>query len=461
MPELPEVETVARTLSPLIGGKRIVSLTFLREKNIVNPLEDFSAGAQGKTFEKVSRRGKYLIFVLKEGGYILSHLRMEGKYFFEREGSPSRKHDILYYHLSDSCRLVYNDTRKFGRIAYFEDKQALEEALGKLGPEPFELSLEGFIGRLRSIRKPIKETLMDQSVIAGIGNIYADESLFKARINPLTPACLLGESECEALLSAIKTILSEAIALGGSTVKSYHPEDGVSGKMQNELLAYGHKDAPCPRCHSKLKRIVLNGRGTTYCPLCQKEKGGKFVVGVLGPIHSGKSTVTSFLKEKGYLVFDADKEAKKLYSLASVRAKIGRLFPGSILESGEIDFALIRREAAKSKEKKEGLNAILFPLVKRKAISFIRKAPQNSSIVLDVPLLFEAKMDGLCSLALLLVADPSSQRERLEKEGRDAENLLALNRDYPLEKAKKKASLILENDGSIEELKKQVDALFQ
>lgn len=460
MPELPEVETIARILSPLLKGRKILSLTVLREKNIESPISDFVSGLVGKTFESVGRRAKFLIFKLKEGGYILSHLRMEGRYFYEKEDSQSRKHDILYYHLDNNFRLAYCDTRKFGRIAYCLDEASLQASLAKLGPEPFDFSPTDFCKDLSKIKKPIKEAIMDQSVIAGVGNIYADESLYRAKINPLTEACLLSESECASLLKSIQAILKEAIDLGGSTIKSYHPKEGVSGNMQTHLLAYGKADSPCPRCGAKFKRITLNGRGTTYCPLCQKEKGGRFIVGVLGPIHSGKSTVSSFLTEKGYLLFDADKEAKKLYELKSVQRRIAKLFPPCLKEDGSVDFSFIRHEVAKNAEKKLALNKIIFPLVKQKARKFILKSPQNSNIVLDVPLLFEADMGELCSMTILVLASPTLQRKRLLDEGKDADNLLALNQDYPIEKARKLASLVITNDGSMLSLKEELDKRF-
>ncbi len=460
MPELPEVETVARILSPLLKGQKILSITALREKNIENPFSDFSSGLVGKTFESVERRAKFLIFKMKEGGYILSHLRMEGRYFYEKDNSPSRKHDILYYHLDNDFRLAYCDTRKFGRIAYYPDEASLQTALAKLGPEPFDFSPTDFFEVLSKIKKPIKEVIMDQTVIVGIGNIYADESLYRARINPLTKASLLSENECTSLLKSIQVILKEAIDLGGSTIKSYHPKEGVSGNMQTQLLAYGKANSSCPRCGTKFKRITLNGRGTTYCPLCQKENGERFVVGVLGPIHSGKSTVSSFLTEKGYLLFDADKEAKKLYGLKSVQNKIGKLFPSCLKANGLIDFSIIREEVAKNAEKKHALNKIIFPLVKQKARKFILNSPQNSNIVLDVPLLFEADMGELCSMTILVLASPELQRKRLLDEGRDADNLLSLNQDYPIEKARKLASLVILNNGSISSLKEEIDKRF-
>lgn len=461
MPELPEVETVARILSPLLKGHKILSLTSLRDKNIESPTSDFVSGLVGKTFEKVTSRGKFLIFEMQEGGYILSHLRMEGRYFYEEEGSRNRKHDILYYHLENGYRLAYCDTRKFGRIAYLPDEVSLQKALEKLGPEPFSFSQADFFKALKETRKPIKEAIMDQRIIAGIGNIYADESLYQAKIHPLTKASSLSESECAALLKAIQDILKEAIDLGGSTIKSYHPKEGVSGKMQNRLHAYGKAGADCPRCGCKLRRIALKGRGTTFCPLCQKEKNQRYVVGILGPIHSGKTTVSSFLVEKGYLIFDADKEAKKLYALKSVRAKVAKIIPECLKEDGGIDFSLIRQEIATSRSKKASLNRIIFPLIKQKASNFISKSPQNSNIVLDVPLLFEADMGELCSLTILVLSSPEMQRKRLLEEGRDADCLMALNQDYPVEKAKELASAVLRNDGSLASLKEELAKMLQ
>lgn len=460
MPELPEVETVARTLTPEIKGATIVSITSLRDKNIDNPLKEFVSGVQGKTFKDVTRRGKFLIFNLSPNGFILSHLRMEGRYFYEEDSSPARKHDILYYHLSNGFRLAYNDTRKFGRIAYFEDESSLSEALKELGPEPFFDTEKAFYSRAHRLSKPIKEVIMDQKIIVGVGNIYADESLYRAKIHPLSKASALSEEECGSLLRCIQAILKEAIELGGSTIKSYHPKEGVSGRMQNELLAYGHGNRPCPRCGARLTRISLNGRGTTYCPLCQKRKEEKYVVGILGPIHSGKSTVSSILANKGFIVFDADKEAKKLYSLKSVKRKVSLIYPGAIKDDGSIDFAVIRKEASSNESKKKALNGLIFPLIKQKARNFIKKSPQKSNIVLDVPLLFEADMGELCDLTILVSTSFSLQRKRLEEEGKDASALLSLNKGYPLEEAKKKASLLIENSGSLDDLRTKLDNLF-
>jgi formamidopyrimidine-DNA glycosylase len=460
MPELPEVETVARRLLPHIKGRRILSIEVLRAKNLDCPLEEFIAGVSLKTFDDVKRRGKHLIFVLKEGGYIISHLRMEGRYFFEDEESEKRKHDILYYHLDGGKRLAYCDTRKFGRLSYCKDDQSLALAFSSLGPEPFSFSPHGFFLALHPLKKKIKEAIMNQSVIAGIGNIYADEALFASFINPLTLASSLSEEECALLLENIKRLLLEAIKQGGSTIRSYHPEEGVSGSMQRQLKCYAKGGQPCPRCGCKLKRIALNGRGTTYCPLCQREKNKRFVVGISGPIHSGKSTFASFLVKKGYLLFDADKEARALYNLKKVKRKLSSLFPSALKENGEIDFPALRLCLSSSPESKAKLNAIIFPLVKEKAASFIAKCPQKGKIVLDVPLLLDAKMDELCEVIILLEANEKQREERLEKEGRDARSLLKINEDYPLLESEEIASILITNDGSEEELKAKEERLF-
>ena len=461
MPELPEVENVARILAPLIQGRQILSCALFRAKNVLNQADEFLKAIQGKTFKSVSRRGKYLIFSFEDGGYLLSHLRMEGRYIVEKEGLPFRKHDILSYSLSGGVRLVYNDTRKFGRIVYLGNEGELEKALSRLGKEPFALSNEEFFSLLQGCRKPIKEAIMDQSLIAGVGNIYADESLFSSKIHPLTEARSLSKEEASSLLSSIQAILGEAIGRGGSTVRTYHPQEGVSGTMQDSLLAYGKKGQACPRCGARFATITVNGRGTTYCPLCQRKKGRPFVLGILGPIHCGKSTAASFLVKRGFLLFDADKEAKALYSLRSVQKKVASLFPGALQEDGQVDFAFLREALSLDPSKKEALGRILFPLVKKRAASFIAKAPRDSKIALDVPLLFKAEMGDLCEATLLILSSPSSQKERLLKEGRDAERLLSINADYPLEEAERKASLTLHNDGPKEEFEAKLAKLLQ
>lgn len=459
MPELPEVENVRLALSGVLLGKEILSVEVLRSQNIDTPLPDFLNSLPHKKFIGIGRRGKYLLFNLDDGRTLLAHLRMEGKFFVEEETEEIKKHDLIVFHLSDSKKLVYNDTRRFGRMGLYDEEQLKSSPVSKLGKEPFEIEEEEFASLLKGKNKPIKEVLLDQALVAGIGNIYAGESLFASKISPFCSASKLNKTQSADLLRNIKEILNQAISLGGSTIRSYHPKEGVSGSMQNMLRVYGKSGQPCPCCGFPLKKETLGGRGTTYCPHCQKKADAKLVIGICGPIHSGKSTVSAYLKSKGFSIFDADKEVRSLYSLKSVQSHLTLLFGEGAIKDSSVDFSYLRLALAKSKAKKEQLNAYLYPLVKKRAFSFIAKQKKGSKIVLDVPLLFKAKMDSLCEATLLLLADESARAERLEKEGRDAEALLKVNADYPLEEAKKKASFIVENNGDVDELKAKIDAL--
>lgn len=459
MPELPEVETVARALSPRLLGKTIAKVEVLRPKNIETSPALFLSLLPGKRFKSISRRGKYLLFHLNDGWVILSHLRMEGKYFFRKNRSEIQRHDLILFYLSDGEILAYNDSRRFGRMGLYKESELGTTSLAKLGKEPFEEGADEFFASLHAKKKPIKEALLDQTVVAGVGNIYADESLFRSSINPYRPADSLSKEEAASLLLSIQTVLKEAIREGGSTVKSYHPQEGVNGRMQNELQAYGKGGTPCPRCEFPLRKAKLGGRGTVYCPHCQKNPKEKFVIGVLGPIHSGKSTFASLLKEKGYQVFDADQEVRSLYRLPSLKKKLVSCFGERVLKNGEIDFSSLRGILSSSKENRKIVNGIVFPLVKKRAEAYIKKQKPGSKILLDVPLLFPAKMDSLCLATVLVVAPLEKRRQRLLEEGRDADALLSLNADYPLQEAKEKASFVLENKGSVEGFKQAIEKL--
>ena len=300
MPELPEVETVRALLAQKLTGKSILSVELFRAKNIVTDPEEFQRVLPKKKILSISRRGKYLLFHLSEDYVILAHLRMEGKFFYKEENAKIGKFDLIVLHLDDGHKLVYQDVRKFGGMGLYKQSSLLQEsALSHLGKEPFEWKDEDFYEALQKVKLPIKEAIMDQSRISGIGNIYADESLFAAHIHPRTPADLLTLEEVSSLLENARRIMKEAIALGGSTVHSYQSEEGINGAMQNELLAYDHKNAPCPKCGYPFRKTVVGGRGTTYCPICQKSKARPFLLLLTGAIHTGKSTARSFFERKG------------------------------------------------------------------------------------------------------------------------------------------------------------------
>lgn len=277
MPELPEVETVRKGLAQLVSGKKIesVHVSWPRIIHTDESLEQWQHELVGQTIHSISRRGKYLVFHLSDC-LLISHLRMEGKYlYYPDENSleaAMAKHTHVRYYFADGSQLHYHDVRKFGRIeriatdaldGYFSAK--------KLGPEPIEgeFLLENFQEQLKTIKKAIKPVLLEQKLVVGLGNIYVDETLFRAQIHPSVLANRLSEDQVILLHQKIMEVLDEAIEAGGSTIRSYKNSLGEAGMFQQVLNVYGRQDEPCPRCGTPIQKIKLAQRGTHFCPSCQ------------------------------------------------------------------------------------------------------------------------------------------------------------------------------------------------
>lgn len=276
MPELPEVETVKRTLNQLIVGKKIEHVTVNLPRIIQLPDDPmlFASMLEGHTFERVERRGKFLRLIL-DGLVLVSHLRMEGRYGVYDSEEPIEKHTHVIFHFTDGTELRYKDVRQFGTMHLFlPGEEWVNPPLNKLGLEPLD---EDFtVQRLRSVlghrRGKIKSLLLNQLYIVGIGNIYADEALYAARIHPERSPESLSNQEWRRLHEAIVHVLQESVEKGGSSIKSYVNGQGEMGMFQQELSAYGREGEPCERCGRPLRKIVVGGRGTHYCPNCQRMK---------------------------------------------------------------------------------------------------------------------------------------------------------------------------------------------
>lgn len=273
MPELPEVETVKESLKLKLIGKKIRNVNVLWDNIIAYPSkEEFIKEISNKTIVDIKRRGKFLMFDLDEY-YLLSHLRMEGKYFFKEHDDEINKHEHVIFDLGNSKELRYMDTRKFGKM-YLIKKNEIDNIgpLKNLGLEPWDdnLTSKYLLDKYRNKKLPIKTVLLDQSVIVGIGNIYADEILFLSKINPLKISNLINEKECNDIIKYTREVLEKAIKMGGSTIRTYSSVDGVHGLFQNELLVHGKDKGICPICNENIDKIRVGGRGTYYCPKCQK-----------------------------------------------------------------------------------------------------------------------------------------------------------------------------------------------
>ena len=264
MPELPEVETITRTLAPRLLGRRIVSAEFTCLRVLRGDPDSTAAALAGRKIRGVQRHGKFIEIQLDGGRSFTVHLGMTGKLLMN--ATPGRHtHAML---VLDRGTLLYDDSRQFGRL---ELSEGLPARVGKLGPEPLEVTLEDFTTLLRARKSRIKAVLLNQKFLRGIGNIYADEALFRAGIHPLAIGARLRKERVKRLHQAIRKVLSEAIDAGGSSISDYVDVDGRQGSFQVRHNVYQKTGEPCPKCGAKIQRTLVAQRGTHFCPRCQKK----------------------------------------------------------------------------------------------------------------------------------------------------------------------------------------------
>ena len=287
MPELPEVETVKRGLVPVLEGARIQKVEQNRPDLRFPFPKHFQRRLEGKTVGPLKRRAKYLLIPLDSAENLVMHLGMSGRVTIQKPGDknltdlPNPAHDHVVFHLFNKVIIRYNDPRRFGFMTLVgDDELASHKLFRDIGPEPLGNQFHaGHLATIASNRKaPLKSFLLDQKTVAGLGNIYVCEALFRARLSPLKKAMSLARANgkptagAERLTKAIIEVLNEAIEKGGSTLRDHRLTDGTLGYFQHSFAVYGRQDAPCPRpkCQGNIKRIAQAGRSTFYCPQCQK-----------------------------------------------------------------------------------------------------------------------------------------------------------------------------------------------
>src|SRR5919106_2911044 len=272
MPELPEVETVRGHLAPALEG-RTFDRVEIRDYRLVMPEEPVAVAAEleGEEVAAVGRRGKYLVVRFESDRVLLIHLRMTGSLLHVDNGSPDPDaYTRAVVRLDDGSDVIYRDVRRFGTWRLLEPEEVVPYLAKRLGKEPLErFSSRDLRARLAGRRAPLKTVLLDQRVVAGLGNIYADEALWRARINPLRPAESLTREEAGRLHRAIRQALRTGIARQGSTLRDYARPDGSAGSMQTEFRVYGRDGQPCPRCRTPIAKARVAGRGAWFCPRCQ------------------------------------------------------------------------------------------------------------------------------------------------------------------------------------------------
>lgn len=277
VPELPEVETVVRGLRELTLGKTIAEAKLLGVKLKNQNPRSFTRDVVDRKVVDVRRRGKHLFIDLSDGLSLWCHLRMTGRFIDTDTGYDFDKHDHAYFDLEsptkrkrENTRIVWRDVRKFGHVRLLPTAQIAEQKeIAKLGPEPLEVSVRDFVSLFTKRKRTIKPALLDQQLLAGIGNIYADEALFAAKVHPLTLCCDISDDSLKKLRVEIRRILKKAISRMGTTVDNYAGVNGNPGKFQKYLKVYGREGEPCVNCGSEIIRIVIGQRSAHFCERCQ------------------------------------------------------------------------------------------------------------------------------------------------------------------------------------------------
>ena len=275
MPELPEVESVRRRLAPVLEGRQLERVE-IADARLTRPFDPnlVARELEGERVVAVDRRGKYLIVRFESGRALLIHLRMTGSLRYQPRAAgplPDDPYRRAVVRLDDGSDVAYRDVRRFGTWLLLEPEELEPYLAARVGPEPLDpgFGAEELAARLARRTAPVKAAILDQRTVAGVGNIYADEALWRARIHPLREAGGLDAAEIQELVKAIRGVLELGIERQGSTLRDYALPDGEAGGMQDEFRVYGRLGEPCERCGTPIERIVVGGRGTWYCPGCQ------------------------------------------------------------------------------------------------------------------------------------------------------------------------------------------------
>jgi formamidopyrimidine-DNA glycosylase len=270
MPELPEVETVRRRLAPVLEGRRLERVE-IDDPRVTRPFDpqDVARELTGERVAQVDRRGKYLVLRFESGRALLIHLRMTGALLTGANPGPHRRAILT---LDDGSEVAYRDVRRFGTWLLLEPDEVDTYLDARVGPEPLAAGYRArdLAAKLVARRAPVKAALLDQRTVAGVGNIYADEALWRSRLHPLTPASELQPEEFKALHRAVREALRRGLERQGSTLRDYRLPNGEAGGMQHEFKVYGRGGEPCERCGTPIDKIRVAGRGTWYCPSCQR-----------------------------------------------------------------------------------------------------------------------------------------------------------------------------------------------
>lgn len=430
MPELPEVETVKNILEPHIIDKTIDHVDVFYDRLVQSDLNEFKEKLKGQTFLRLSRYGKFLFLHLTNDLVIISHLRMEGKYRYTEETNPRIKSTSALFYLTNGAFLAFDDTRKFG-LMYLSTESEYKNVkmIAKLGVEANKVQDcdMPLLYKKFNKKKAIKELLLDQSILCGIGNIYADEILYQCNINPFTKGSEISKQDVDNIVKYAKITLEKAIKLGGSTVHSFHPSEGVDGKFQEELLAYGRAGSVCPKCGTTFHKEFLGGRGTTFCPNCQIDHSLEKAIGITGPIGSGKSTILNYLKEKGYTTISCDELIHELYREDAIKNKISRILKAPFDIDNPALLKLARKIMIENPQIKKQVEDYIYPILEKKLVQILK---ENENIAIEAPTLFKAHIQYMFKKILVIKISEEQQIKNLENRNDNVKSSKSLNSDY-------------------------------
>ena len=458
MPELPEVQTVISTLEKQMGFQKITAVNIIYPKIIDNCTpEEFAGKLIGQRIERYSRRGKFLLFYLTD--YLLvAHLRMEGKFYYYHQPELPQKHTHLVIDLENG-QLHYNDVRKFGRFYLY---RLNEEAacLQKLGKEPFDeqLTSEYLKNYCRHNKTAIKSQLLDQSMIAGIGNIYANEICFACNLDPQRPSCYLSDQKWDEVIKAARDILAEAIREGGTTIRSYTSSLGVTGLFQQNLYVQSREKEKCRICNTGIEKIKLNGRGTYFCPQCQKRT--PVLIALSGSIGSGKSEVCRYIADKGYKMISCDAVNSQLLEKAEVQQKLAELLNCSL---NQLDRKYIAQRIFSSLDDRKTVEEYLHGQIWQKIEKWRQQNQDEEFLFVEVPLLFETGWDYRFDYNVVIYASEEKIYQRLTSQRKMSVRDIAqrLAQQLPAEEKKQRADYVIENEKTLKNLQDNIDKFLK
>lgn len=450
MPELPEVETVVRVLRKTWPLFPIEKIEVFHEKMIDPSFAMLKQKLINSTLSEIQRIGKHIIFIFNNDTAIISHLRMEGKYFLLQPGEALPRFARLVIHFSNNQRIVYDDMRKFGTwIVSTKNDYKSHPSIKKLGIEPSNIDSNSLLYPLFKQRsQAIKTVLLDQSLLLGVGNIYADEILYASSIHPLTPSNTLSTLQIDSIIFNAKNILKTAIEAGGSYVRSYRAGDSIDGSFQLQLHAYNRDVLPCDRCGFLMKKIMVGGRGTTYCPRCQKLPRRSKLIAITGPIASGKSKVIEILNQQGFQTLSSDLLVKKFYAKKQHHSLLKKIFGLQVIHNSIVNTGYILNQCIQYPNKLTKLETLIHPYVEQHILKAL-KTTKNSYLFVEIPLLFQARMDYLADHILYIKVNQGLQSQRVLARNKEKGPFLLLlnekkyNKDYA-----QYADTVIVNDSS-------------